>query len=247
MDINLFFDINKKFKHNQLSKEIPVEFKNWRNDQLLCKKFFNWIREESDTGSLRLLIDAEIKDIVEEISKAQHLAIPHRQQDSVGWRCIVLHGLSSIMTEAPYIYVEQGIVTEGEQEQWTDISKFFPITVNWVKQNLPLSSYSRVRIMILDPGGYIKPHKDYKNSFLGGGLNIALTNPKGVEFATEDNGLIPWQDGDIRMINIGKLHSVRNNGTDPRIHLLAYPKTLEWDIDHMMIVCNSYEKMKEKN
>lgn len=96
--------------------------------------------------------------------------------------------------------------------------------------------------MILDPGGYILPHQDYPTHLLGGGINIGLTNPPGVEFAIEGHGLIPWADGDIRMINIGHMHSVRNLGTEPRIHILAYPNQWEWKQEHMEVVCRSYEK-----
>lgn len=245
MDINHFFEINKKITHNNSCKDIPQEFSSWEYDDVICENFFNWIRQESDTGSLRLDIASDISEVVREIKRAQHLAIPHRKEDSQGWRSIVLHGLCSIMTEAPHTYIEQGIIDETATETWTDASKFFPNTLKWIKENIPFNTFGRIRIMILDPNGYILPHKDFQTSFLGGGLNVAFTNPAGVEFAVEDNGLVPWKVGDIRMINIGKLHSVRNLDTEPRIHLLAYPASKEWPLDGMRLVCKSYRKMKE--
>lgn len=246
MDIDQFFEINKQIKHNAESKEIPQIFLSWDNDPTVCESFFNWIRHESNTGSLRLDIDSDISEVVEEIKRAQHLAIPHRKEDSQGWRSIVLHGLCSIMTEAPHTYIEQGIIDDTAKETWTDASKFFPKTVTWVKENIPFNTFGRIRIMVLDPGGYILPHKDFQISFLGAGLNVAFTNPVGVDFAIENNGFVPWEDGDVRMINIGKLHSVRHHGIEPRIHLLAYPTSKEWPLDGMKLVCRSYVKMKEE-
>ncbi len=246
MDITDFFNINAAIEHNAASKNIPDEFKKWETSSDTCKNFFNWIRNDSNTGSLKLDITSDISDVVEELSRAEFLAIPHRSDNSNGWRSIVLHGLCSIMTEAPYNYVNLGIVDKSVKETWTDASKFFPKTLAWIDQYVPFKTFSRIRVMVLDPGGYILPHKDLQQSFLGGGLNIAFTNPERTEFAVEDNGLIPWEPGDIRMINIGKLHSIRNLGSKPRIHMLAYPPLMEeWTLDSMKLVCRSYENMKK--
>lgn len=246
MDITDFFNINTAIVHNAASKDIPDEFRLWETSPNICKNFFDWIRNSSDTGSLKLDITSDISEVVEELSRAEFLAIPHRSDNSNGWRSIVLHGLCSIMTEAPYNYVNLGIVDKSVKETWTDASKFFPKTLAWIDQYVPFKTFSRIRIMVLDPGGYILPHKDLQQSFLGGGLNIAFTNPEGTEFAVEDNGLIPWEPGDIRMINIGKLHSIRNLGSKPRIHMLAYPPLMEeWTLDSMKLVCRSYENMKK--
>jgi len=246
MDITEFFNTNKQLDHNAASKDIPDEFMLWESSPDICKNFFNWIRNDSNTGSLKLDIISDISEVVEELSRSEFLAIPHRADNSNGWRSIVLHGLCSIMTEAPYNYVELGIVDKSIKETWTDASKFFPKTLSWIDQHVPFNTFSRIRVMVLDPGGYILPHKDLQSSFLGGGLNIAFTNPEGTEFAVEDNGLIPWEPGDVRMINIGKLHSIRNLGSKPRIHMLVYPPLMEdWNLEAMKLVCKSYKNMKK--
>lgn len=246
MDITDFFNINKQLEHNASSKDIPEEFLSWESSPDRCKTFFDWIRNDSNTGSLKLDIVSDISEVIDELSRAEFLAIPHRADNSNGWRSIVLHGLCSIMTEAPYNYVDLGIVDKSTKETWTDASKFFPKTLAWIDQHVPFKTFSRIRVMVLDPGGYILPHKDLPSSFLGGGLNIAFTNPEGTEFAVEDNGLIPWEPGDVRMINIGKLHSIRNLGSTPRIHMLVYPPAMEeWNLEAMKLVCSSYENMKK--
>lgn len=240
MDIDSFFEKNRKIKHNLGMKDIPEHFSNWRKDDTICLDFFNWIRLESNAGSIKLNINSDVSEVAEELTARQHLGVLHRSSNSKGWRSIVLHGLSSIMTGPVHDY--KGIVDEGTLESWTDVSRFFPKTVSWIKKTIPFNDFSRIRVMMLDPNGYINPHKDMDIDFLGGGLNIAITNPKGVEFAIDNSGIIPWNIGDIRMINIGKYHSVINNSENLRIHILAYPRTIEWDIKSMQIVCESYEQ-----
>lgn len=241
MDINTFFDQNKNIKHNSEARSIPVRFKEWRNDDNLCEKLFHWIRFESNAASLKLDINTDIAEVVQEVTSRQFLGIPHRQESSSGWRSIVLHGISSIMSKPPHSYVELGIDDVELVEQWTDVCKIFPKTMNWITNNIPFTEFSRIRIMILDPGGYIAPHKDFSQRLLGGGLNIALTNPAGVKFCLEEGGLVPWKEGDVRMIDIGRLHSVKNTSNETRIHILAYPKGMDWPLEAMQLVCKSYE------
>ena len=42
---------------------------------------------------------------------------------------------------------------------WTELADLCPITKQWL-QNLGFKKYQRVRFMLLDPGGYINPHRD---------------------------------------------------------------------------------------
>jgi hypothetical protein len=54
MDITEFFNTNKQLDHNAASKDIPAEFILWESSPVICKNFFNWIRNDSNTGSLKL-------------------------------------------------------------------------------------------------------------------------------------------------------------------------------------------------
>jgi hypothetical protein len=75
--------------------------------------------------------------------------------------------------------------------------------------------------MLLEPGGYIQPHQDFDTRAMAA-FNVALSNPPGIFFAQEDAGLIPWQPGEARGIDIGRKHSVLNQGLENRIHMIVH-------------------------
>ena len=164
-------------------------------------------------------------------------------RDHPGWRSITLYGYSSIMTNSYEYYKELGIVTDKMTTDWTDISSIFPKTVSWIKENSPLKEFNRVRIMILDPGSSSTPHSDWPTGqLLCGPVNAAVINPPGSEFVLENGGLVPWEEGEVRSIDLGSLHCIRNLGTEPRVHIIISPSKTDWDIDAMRIACSSYIK-----
>ena len=184
--------------------------------------------------------------VKEELIQRSILAIPHRSSESKGWRSITLHGLSSIMTEPEECYKDElGIVDHSVKQNWTDVARFFPKTIDWITKNIPLDQYARIRVMIVEPGGYIEPHSDTNmGQILGGaGVNIAITNPDGCEFCLEDSGLIPWKEGDVRMVDVHRYHSVRNNSLSERIHIIIHTDNLIWNTSSIKLVCESYEKL----
>jgi len=243
VDIENFFETNKKIKLNENSKHIPTEFSDWNTNDHTCELFYDWIRAKSDVGSLKLNIPCDAKFLAKEISAKIDIAFTHRSETAIGWRSIVLHGMSSIMSDYKTEYIEKGIIPNNAVEDWTDVSKYFPYTVEWIKEVMPFNTYERIRIMVLDAGGKIYPHKDLPQSTLSIGINVAITHPNNIEYAVENSGLIPWKEGDVRVINVGKLHSVRNFSHEPRIHLLVYPQRNEkWNLEGMRLVCKGYEQ-----
>jgi hypothetical protein len=245
MDINEFFTAERSRTFNADALPVPRKFINWEYDDNLLLEYFNWIRETSRCASLRLDVNSSVELVAKELEqKALPLAIPHRAGQSNGWKTVTLHGYSSIMSDYSGYYKEEGIVGQDDTESWTDVSKFFPYTVNWIKQNIPFDTYSRARVMILEPGGFINPHRDWQGQMLGGGINIAITNPEGVEFGLENGGLVPWAPGDVRMIDVARHHSVRNNSNLPRIHLIVSPLGTVWNKKAMSLACRSYTNFK---
>ena len=79
-------------------------------------------------------------------------------------------------------------------------------------------------------------------AFVFSAFNISIQEPEGHEFAQDDAGLVPWQEGDIRMIDIGRLHSLRNTGTEDRIHMIIHGqysgKTVQDIIDSFRLESN---------
>lgn len=241
-----FFDRNRNIEHNKDVLPVPYNFINANTDEEIIK-FFKWIRHNSQAKSLRLDIDSDISELKEELKTLEFLGIPHRGHP--GWRSITLYGYSSIMTNSYEHYKQMGIIKDSDTTDWTDISKFFPKTVNWLKRFCPLKEYARIRVMILDPGGSSSPHKDYdQGQALCGPINVAIIDPIGSEFVLEDGGMVPWKEGDVRSMDLGSNHCIRNIGTEPRIHLIITPSKNDWDIDAMRLACRSFVNyQRERN
>jgi hypothetical protein len=229
-----FFESNKNILHNKDSL-VP-------SNELVhnTENFFKWIRHSSKCKSLRL-DNIDVSEIKEEIKDKMFLSIPHR--DHQGWRSITLYGYSSIMTNSYEHYKERGFDFSNINPNWTDISNFFPNTVSWLKKNNPLKDFARIRFMILDSNGSSSPHKDYPNGqFLCGPINLAITQPQGSEFVLEDGGCVPWKEGDLRTMDLGSIHCVRNTGVEPRVHMIITPSDNDWNFEAKELACRSYLK-----
>lgn len=241
MDLTQFFEQEHQVKPNYEAQKMPAEFADWENNEDICRQYFMWIRHESKCASLKLDINTDVSGIKEELAKQSFMAVPHRDGDSDGWKSIVLHGHASCMSDSTDFYRERGIIGEDDLPKWTDVSKFFPKTVAWIKENIPFKSFDRARIMIVEPGGYVNPHKDYPRGQMLGGFNVAVIHPEGAEMAIDNGGIVPWVEGESRLIDIGRLHSVRNTSSVERIHLIFHHYPIaDWDMGTMKLVCRSY-------
>lgn len=233
-DVATFFNNNKNILHNKDMLEPP---KDLIND---TESFFKWIRHSSKCKSLKL-DNLNVSEIKEEIKNKTFLSIPHR--DHLGWRSITLYGYSSIMINSYEHYKEIGFDFSNVNPDWTDISKFFPKTVSWLKKNNPLTDFVRIRFMILEPNGSSSPHKDYEHGqFLCGPINLSITQPLGAEFVLENGGCVPWVEGDLRTMDLGSNHCIRNLGSEPRIHMIITPSSNDWNIESKELACCSYLK-----
>ena len=67
--------------------------------------------------------------------------------------------MSSVHTNVPEDY---GLPDEAEYDMsdYTDIAKFCPRTVEWMKDEMLYERFSRVRFMAVLPGGWLGPHND---------------------------------------------------------------------------------------
>jgi hypothetical protein len=78
-----------------------------------------------------------------------------------------------------------------------------------------------VRILFLPPGGHIKDHFDFHTSFQFGLLRLhipIITNPDVVFII--DGTRVSWQPGELWFGDFSKVHSVRNDGTMVRVHMV---------------------------
>ena len=222
-------------------------FKGWQENKSIENKYAKWIMSESNCPSLVLNIPVPHKEMAAEAeqfigrNEFGKLYVKHRGGWNPGWSSIVVHGQDTDRTQPNNYYIERGIDTEENSRpyNWTSIAPACPVTVKWLKEVFPFNTYHRVRFMLLEPGGYIKPHQDFDRRSMAA-FNVSLSNPPGVEFAQEEAGLIPWQPGEARGIDIGRLHAVINRGTENRIHMIVHGL---WGEGFERHICESFESL----
>lgn len=235
-----FFNKWNQFPHYSTLNTKPERFNSWQGNDMLTKEYFNWIEKESNCPSLRLDMQVPHEEMAKEALALMNEFVKHRGEEHPGWHSLVLHGYNKHTTDDwtsnAYDFKER------PEYAWTEIADACPVTTNWLKNVWSYSRFDRVRFMLLMPGGYIKPHTDYEVRKLAA-YNVAINNPEGVEFALEDAGMIPWQPGDARAIDIGRRHSVRHLGTIPRIHMIIHGAPT---FEHAKLVCRSYDLLLQE-
>lgn len=196
----------------------------------------DWIFRHSNAPWLKLLIDAPFKDMLAEARALRHRFVRHREGDGEGWMSLCVHGISAEMTDSHQAY---NIDAADAVYDWTDIADQCPVTVDYFKNHFPYKKYQRLRFMLMEPGGYIMPHSDNKQSNVGAAVNFSLNHPPRCRMVTE-RGVLPFEDsGSVFLFNNHYMHAVVNDDTEERYHMIVHG---EWDpVRWNEIVCKSYE------
>jgi len=86
-----------------------------------------------------------------------------------------------------------------------------------------------VRLLKLEVGAYIKPHRDYNSGYEDNmfRIHIPIITNAGVDFILDDIRL-EMREGQCWYTNVNFIHSVANNGTSDRIHLVIDGERNEW-------------------
>ena len=163
----------------------------------------------------------------------------HRANSGGGWLSLCMHGMSSVHTNVPEDY-DMPDSAESELADWTDISKFCPITKEWMQDEMLYDKFTRVRFMALLPDGWIRPHQDRPSTVSLGATNVAINNPDGCKLVLEDFGEMPFVPGRAMKINTGYHHAVWNRSDEPRIHMIFDGDTSS---AFKEILNNNYAKM----
>lgn len=236
MDTEAFITRTSNYSHYEFINKDISEFANWRNDNNLFYKYVDFILNKSDCPTLKIDYEIPYEDMYNEAISNWHRLVPHRVNDGLGWKSMCIHGTKTEETNtwetASYNYSSQPTHT------WTDLADTCPKTKEWL-MSFPCVNYQRVRFMILEPGGYITVHrdKDYRKI---SAINIALNNPENFYFYMEDAGHVPWNPGDIRLIDNGRYHALKNNGKDYRVHFIIHA---DWKYELLKLACESYDKL----
>jgi hypothetical protein len=184
---------------------------------------------------LELDLHIPYKDILDEIHSIDNLLVAHRDDrgEHPGWHSFSIHGKSETATRETSYY------SDNRPMQWTDK---MPRTVQWFKDVYPADNFNRVRVMRLDPGGYISIHSDTENSRLDP-VNISITQPEGCDFVMEKHGLVPFTMGTAMWLDVSNRHTVINDSDKPRYHLIVHAKPNK---DFEDIALKSYKKFYNK-
>lgn len=196
----------------------------------------DWIFYHSHAPWLRLLVDAPFKHMLAEARNLRDRFVRHRTQDGQGWLSLCVHGIAADMTDS---YQAYNIDPADAVYDWTDVADQAPVTVDFFKNRFPYRRYQRLRFMLIEPGGYILPHSDNKNSNLGAAVNFSLNNPHGCRMITE-HGVLPFDDsGSVFLFNNHYQHCVVNDSDEDRYHMIVHG---EWDpLQWNQLVCDSYQ------
>lgn len=161
------------------------------------------------------------REMLEEAKNLKSIMVPHRsyKEENRGWRSICIHGISSAHSQCASQYGME--VEDPSIYRWTDVSDFAPVTVKFFKENFHYDVYHRVRFMLLEPGGWILPHRDFDHYVLGP-VNIALNNPDGCHFYMEDGGIVPFESGSIMKLALINHHAVYNSSDEDRFHIIVH-------------------------
>jgi hypothetical protein len=196
---------NSFIKHNRIPRKSNVAVPE------SCD--IGWITQHSGIPWLKLALEIPYVDILKEIENNAELLVDHRDDygEHQGWKSFCIHGKSLTQTQhcddaRPFVWIPQ-------------VVQHMPTTVNYFK-SWELD-FCRLRVMALEPGGFISVHQDSKTSFLGA-INIAITQPAACEFVMEGWGVVPFKPGDALMLDISNRHAVVNNSKETRYHIIAH-------------------------
>jgi len=198
---------------------------------------FDWVISNSFLPWLQLDIDVPVEEIQKELDNIRGLMIPHRDDYSehFGWSSFCIHGKSFDATREDEYYNDQ------RPYVWTpEAVKLMPATVKYFQSKWPQATFKRLRVMLLEPNGYVTIHRDYDSRYLCP-INIAITQPDGCNFVMEKQGTVPFSPGSAFMLDISNNHVVFNDSTESRWHIIVH-QSFD-NIEFQNLVVKSYHNM----
>lgn len=229
------FEKNKPIGHYSKGvPSLPKEIISWQDNY---NEAAMWIMKNSYIPTLLLDLEIPFHEMLAESVANDEYYVKHRGNRSPGWYSMAIHGTAVNHTQPAEYYYKKN----KPPYSWTNLAEKCPITKDWLK-SLEFESFSRVRFMKLSPGGWIEPHQDTHISGIQA-WNVALNHPPGHEFVMDNCGLVPWQEGQVRGIDISYLHSVRNLGKKDRIHIIIHGSIGD---KFKKLICKSYLDLYEK-
>ena len=197
---------------------------------------FNWIMQNSGLPWLRLDIGIPYQTMLSEIQNIEALLVDHRDDygEHCGWKSFCIHGKSYDATR------EESHYNDDRPYVWTaEAQEGMPLTVDYFANIWPGQQFKRVRVMLLEPGGYISIHQDSNISKLTA-INIAITQPAECKFVMANHGVVPFKQGQAFWLDLSNQHMVINNSDQARWHIIVHQS---FDENFKIMALNSYKNM----
>ena len=175
---------------------------------------------KSDAKFLKLDIPFPFEAMLLEAKALRHRFIPHRDGESNGWESLTLHGLGEDKTGSWADYGYTSGEDAGKDMQWTPAADECPITKDFFLNQFPCKRYGRVRFMLLRAGGHIGLHSDSSIPLVEN-INMVLNNPAECKWKWGDESVFEMLPGNAYAVNIHYMHSVYNNSTEDRYHIIV--------------------------
>jgi hypothetical protein len=195
---------------------------------------FDWIKNQSGLPWLQLGVEIPFKEILNELESIQSLLVSHRDGygEHSGWKSFCIHGKSFDATREDEHY------NDSRPHIWTPEAKqYLPKTVEYFIK-WPSFDFTRLRVMLLEPGGYVSIHSDSNKSALMP-VNIAITQPLECNFVMKDHGTVPFSAGSAFWLDVSNMHTVFNNSDQLRWHIIVH-QSFD-NVEFQQMVVNSYK------
>ena len=186
----------------------------------------------SDAKYLKLDIPVPHLAMLKEAQALKHRFTEHRSynEDShSGWRSLALYGLAEDKHDSWQDYGYANAVEAAKDFIWTPAAYECPTIMDFLQNTFPCKRYGRVRLMLVEAGGWIALHSDTKYRLLEN-INLPLSNPQGCIWRWGDGGDLFMEPGIPYAMNISYEHSVINNSNEDRFHMIIarHDSTDEW-------------------
>lgn len=234
MNATEFYQINSKFKP---VFPMPPEGTD--------EEIVNWIYSQN-IAFIELDLMFDVAKWQEEATLCLPFLVNHREaQPHRGWRSCAIHGIDVDKTGIWHQYCDK-----EPKYDWTAISKFTP-TINQFWKTFPFEKLARVRFMQVETDGYIWPHNDTppnEENLIDQlvPINIAIDHPANCFMTLKDHGIVPWENGNIKLVNITNDHSVINFADKPRLHMIGHGYIGNCKKEFIELIARSYKKQYER-
>ncbi|GGH72070.1 hypothetical protein HNQ91_003362 [Filimonas zeae] len=172
----------------------------------------------------QLPLTADITSIQQEVQQLTHTWIPHLNtyHYTGNWNVTSLRSPGGITDNSV-----PDIMQDNQQYNDTPLMAQCP-GIKAFTASLQCDIMS-VRLLNLQSGAVIKPHRDFELCFEKGEarLHVPVFTNAQVRFLCEDD-LVPMQEGQCWYLNANITHSVANHGVTDRIHLVIDCVVNDW-------------------